>query len=430
MGQREFREILGGLLIAGVVVSFATADDVKWDKATLSKFLTAGWDTTPEGRAFVDQQFEELQVISKGDTRLNYALGLIRVKQLKYQDALKLFGEISASQKKDLYAWRAKIWLTVLTKNYSQAMLDMEKASAALPPMNDEADQQKDLHEGFARFLGRIYGYLEGPVATATDEADRVAQRKKVVARLNPDLRKVFEEGRQTVTDKYLELTDQAIVSKEKAKEDAEENRDEQLKNIDDEQKQLEKRRDDVMSLRDKLRGELKAELDDLAKQIGPLDARFTRLDAQASSVRRELGSINLQISQLRGQIEREKNPAIRDQLSFELGRLNQIATRLDGNFAGLSREAAGVEAQRAQIRQRAAQANLTFGKQIEAADKELGDVQKKNNRNVAIEKKLRKPPSADTPETRAKAAQAASFVTYEQFPIEREKARLIESFE
>ena len=68
--------------------------------------------------------------------------------------------------------------------------------------------------------------------------------------------------------------------------------------------------------------------------------------------------------------------------------------------------------------------------RQLAAIDKELADIQKKDKRNVATEKKLRKPPTADTPETRAKAAQAASFITYEQFPLEREKSRLLDSFE
>lgn len=416
-------------LIFSSRLSTTSAADSKWQRDELVKFFRLGWDLSPEARIKVDEQYDELVPLSKGDGRLQYAMALIKIKQLKYQEALKLVNEIVAADKMNLNAWQAKIWLTVLTKNYSQALVDLEKAGQAMPPVDTTDDKNNEAYREMATFMGRVFGYLEGPAGTHTNEDERIAQRKKMVARLSPERRKAFENGREAVSDKYLALTDQAIVSKERAKDDAEEERDEKLKGIDDEQQQLEKRRTELGTQRDKLRGELKAEMDDLTKQDRPLAQQFATIDARATVIRRELGLLTVSIAAQQAALARERDPGLREVIGLQLLNFSRLAANYNTDLTALTAQASTIAGQRAQLQQRAAQTQNNYGRQLDQAEKELNDIQKKANRNVNAEKRIRKPTSADTPESRAKAAQVASFVTYEQFPLEREKQRLLDSF-
>ena len=168
------------------------AADSKWNRVELEKFFKLGWDLSPEARLQADEHYDELRPFAQGDSRLKYSLAVIKIKQLKYQDALKLVTEVVATDKKNLNAWQAKIWLTVLTKNYSQAMVDLEKAAQAMPPIDESNDKNAEVKLEMATFMGRVFGFLEGPAASHTNEDDRIAQRKKLTAKLSPERKAAF----------------------------------------------------------------------------------------------------------------------------------------------------------------------------------------------------------------------------------------------
>jgi hypothetical protein len=93
-----------------------------------------------------------------------------------------------------------------------------------------------------------------------------------------------------------------------------------------------------------------------------------------------------------------------------------------------LTRQADAVNAQRAGLvaRQRKAQASATD--QVRRIDEELTGLAKRDKRNDAIEKRAARPSTGVTSKGRALAVQAKALSTYEQFPLEAAKAKLLES--
>src|SRR6185295_9176496 len=120
-------------------------------------------------------------------------------------------------------------------------------------------------------FLGRMFGYLEGPGSGAVTESARGEKQKKILARLTAGRKAAFEEGRKELLAQFHELS--AGTEEAKAKAKAEED-----KQIDAEKSEIEKQKGKLEADKEKL--ETKSEKDE-SKAKGELDD----VNAQGKSV-------------------------------------------------------------------------------------------------------------------------------------------------
>lgn len=399
-------------------------------RADVERLFQLAWSTASEDRSEVAPYYEQLSAKSGGDARLRHARLLTAIKLRQYADAAKMADVLTAVDKPALDHLRARVWLSVLLKNYGQASVAMEKLLAALPPLADPpADDEGDFEE-LSRFLGRVQGFLDGPVADAVPEAQRNALRKKITEGLSGERKVAFLEGRQAVLDQFLALTDAKETRREKTKEAGERERDERLQSLNDSREQAAERAKELDSRKSKLRSELNDELAQLQKQDAPLARRFAQLDAQGTALRRDLALIDSDRLRYDSLLAREKDPNLRASYIRELARLDALFARLDVDFAAVTRQAASVAAQRADLDRRAAQARLSAGQQVDAADREQADLNRKARRADAEEKRLKtKTPGEKDVGVLAKAAQAAAFTTYEPYPLDEQRQVLLDSF-
>jgi hypothetical protein len=87
------------------------------------------------------------------------------------------------------------------------------------------------------------------------------------------------------------------------------------------------------------------------------------------------------------------------------------------------------VTGQRAALQAQAAQARAEVGGQIDRGTKELGGIGKKEKQLDGLENRASRPVSGTTSRTAALGAQAGALTTYEPFPLEVEKQRVLDSF-
>lgn len=393
----------------------------------IAKLLDVGWSNSPQARAAADTQITDVVKLAGGEPIAQQAWLLVLLQQRRYDEALKRADALIAKDATDTTALRAKAWIATLLKNYEAAMLAAEELSkqlAATPPMN-EAEQA--VHDDLFKFLGRMYGFLGGPIAEDVNQDARKAAEKAILARIPPTRQALFEEARDGVVAKFLEMTGAKDDERLKAIAAADAAKDKTLKEIDDERQKITDRSQELDDRRTQLQAELRDELSEIAKEDRPLVQDLARLEARAGSLNRDLFSYDMEIGRLQAQADREENENVRRQLLREADRLAFIASRVQSDLVAVTRQADAINAQRAGLLARQQKAQSSVADQVRSIEQELTGLAKRDKRNDAIEKRAARPASGVTSKGRALAAQATALSTYDQFPLEATKARLLE---
>jgi hypothetical protein len=394
----------------------------------IAKLLEVGWSNSPQARAAADTQITEVAKLAGGEPIAQQAWLLILLQQRRYDEALKRADALIAKDATDTTALRAKVWMATLLKNYEAAMLAAEELSqqlAAAPPLN-EAEQA--VQDDLFKFLGRIYGFLGGPIADDINQEARKTAEKAILARIPPTRQALFEEARDGVVAKFLEMTGAKDDERLKAIAASDATKDKTLKEIEDERQKISDRSQELDDRRTQLQSELRDELSEIAKEDRPLVQDLARLEARAGSLSRDLFSYDTEIGRLQAQADREENENVRRQLLREADRLAFTASRVQSDLVAVNRQADAINAQRAGLQARQQKAQSSVADQVRSIDQERSGLAKRDKRNDAIEKRAARPATGVTSKGLALAAQATALSTYDQFPLEAAKARLLES--
>jgi DNA repair exonuclease SbcCD ATPase subunit len=394
----------------------------------IAKLLEVGWSVTPQARAAADEQYDELARVAPGDRRALAASLLVMLQQRRFDAALERAEALLAKDAADLTALRAKVWISTLLKNYEGAMLAADQLSRQIAARPATTEEEQAAHDELFVFLGRIYGYLGGPVADAVSQDQRKAAEKEILGRIVETRRALFEEARDGVVGKFVAMTGERDDERVKAAAAADAAKDKTLAELEEERQKIDDRTRELEDRQNKLKSELRDELAEIAKEDRPLVQELARLEARAGSLNRELAALDIQIGQLRAEAQRERNETVRFQLLREADRLVLFARRTEGDLLGVNRLADGVQGQRAGLAARQRKAQSSTADQLKRIEQELGGLAKRDRRNDAIEKRAARPASGVTSKSRALAAQAAALTTYDQFPLEAAKAQLLKS--
>ncbi|WP_254510905.1 hypothetical protein [Anatilimnocola floriformis] len=405
--------------------STASANDAVL-KAGLTKMLEVGWSVTPTARAAADAQYIELQATSAGDVRLLTASSLVLLQQRRYEEAGKRLDELLAVDDDNILALRAKTWLATTMKSYGSAIVTAEKLRAALPKETTQDAAAEAMAQDQIAFLGRLCGYLAGPAGDSIDQNERKQLERTVLIGLSDARKEVFEQARDGVTQKFFEMTDTKVDEEKKNVETRKTEADQTLQDVETARREIESRANDLESNATRVQKEWNDEIVAIEKLDQPLVAELARLQARKDIVRNDLASYQIQIDNLSARAARERDPVIRSQLRNDIDQLAFLANRLAGDVALINRQGQAVEGQRAVLAQRTARAQANFGGQLENMNKELVALGKKEKRVGVEEKKARRPVTGSSTKTIALSTQVTSLSTYDKFPLEQARQRLL----
>jgi hypothetical protein len=389
--------------------------------AGVVRLLEAGWESSSRALAPAETEFEKLQALAPDDARVLYAYALVQLKHRRYQEASRLLAEAVAVEPGDAAIRRAEIWVTLLTRRYPAALVQMAglaKALAAEPP--GDAPQS-------SRFLGRMFGFLEGPAGSAID-ADRLAEdRGRIVGLLGTALEDEFEAGRQAVLEKHDELALRHEQGRESAKLEQQAELDRLAERLETEQADIEARREDLQRAADQARESLEATLRDIDGKLATLERAFSRLAAEAAPFQDAMVDLDRRIGRLLAAAESAPNPGEAARLRREADRLSDLYGLNQDRYAALDAQARQVNGQRTALEDERRATQERYQEELDRLDRESASLRKIEKRIMADRRKTEKPPTGATPHSRSLAAQAAALPTYEPFPFEEEKQRLLE---
>lgn len=417
--------LVGGVFLAAGSHARPLSAQEEKGAAHVARLLDVGWGTTTSFRTAADVQAEALFSAAGRQPGPLYAAALVQIKQRRYAEAARLIDEVLARDKEDIAAWRAKVWLLTVLKKYDGAMVAADELAKLLP--KDVAKTgEEDPHRVFVAFLGRMYGFLGGPAQTSVNIDGRKESEKSVTARLSESRQVVFEEARDAVLQKFVELADAKEAVKDKAKEQADADREKTLAEIAEQRDVNKEKVKELEAKIDKYTKEHEKEIEAIRKADAPLQSRLTSLSNQATSLNTQLVGIDSQIVLVQVQLNATKDQNIRNLLLLELNRLGVLEASTQNELFNLNRQAAGVQQQRSDLAARHQRADATLASKVGQIDDELNAIAKKERRADIAEKRAAKAGPVTPQSALSLSAQAAALITYDPFPLEQEKNRLL----
>jgi hypothetical protein len=405
----------------------AQAADIE-ARAAIVRLLEVGWSTTPQAREAADQQYEEVQRLAADDPQALAASWLVLLQQRRYPEAAKRLDEYLARQPDDPHALRAKAWTLTVLRTYPAAMQTVDKLAEVVETMPVESDAERREAVDTITFLGRLLGYFGGPVAAGISQEERKKLERQILARLEESQRVLFEDARDAVLQKYLEVSDASAEERERVASEAALNKEKTLEELSAEREEIAARERELQDRRTKLQAELRDEVAELQKEDQPLVEELARLDTRASLLRQDLARYLIEIDRLRQAAGREQNAGLRQQLLADAERLAFFSARIEADLVGVRRLGRGVQTQRAALANRQTRAQANAASQVNRIDSELADLAKRERRSEAIEKRTNRQTVGATSRSRALSATATALSTYDQLPLEAVRARLLES--
>jgi hypothetical protein len=438
--------VLSTVLFTALPPTSARAAD-KVAKAELAKLLELGWSRVPATVAEADQWYATLVERHAGDISLEQAHLLFSLKQRRFEVAIQIADRLSVHPQHKLSALRIKAWLLVFTKQYEKAGMAMEKLAAALPaqlppgagaavkegnPPPADPWLEANSPESLARFLGRLQGYLDGPVADQIPDQQRADLRERIVARLAEPWRETFHQGREQVQEKFASLQEDKSQTLEKVQEVAERKRDDRLTELDQSRESAEERAERLTTDARNLREEFSKKMSDIERRDMPLLRQMQQLNQQI-----DLLGVTLQnrTTQLATENARARawasNERTRDlPYDFSNQRMLERLVNIAQNQLDVTRGQWQVVAnQRAVLAGEVERLKATTGQQLAAAEREQLNLKKQVQKATAETNRLKKQDtSRPNGAVLAKATTAQALITYETLLLDKLRDELLES--
>ena len=404
----------------------SSADDAVDVRMVVERLFEVGWDTSFASRATTDREFNGLSPIVQSEPRIRYARALTLIKQGRQREAKDGVDTLVKTYGESITPLKTKIWLAVLTEQYGQAMADIETLSGLLSKQPDGATKG-DEYRTTARTLGLLFGYLEGPRADKVSTTTLANHQKKVQDRLDAKLQDAFREGQRDAIVLYLDLKQQYEEKENEAKRESERVRVQESKRIAAERERLVEQHKRLKEEIAQRREELQSELDTMASAESPLVQQQAVADRHRVAAFRELTEVVDDIDFLERRLARERDPIIRAHLRREIRRLDIIADDIRIDVLEAERQIALAQNEIDGLRRRSAQLQANMGGELKRAEGEYRNIEQRQKKLVADEKKLEKP-ILDSRPLLPLRRKIDSLATYTPFPLEEEKRRLLDS--
>jgi HD-GYP domain-containing protein (c-di-GMP phosphodiesterase class II) len=413
---------LGILLLLGTTSNAAES----LSRAQLTSLLDTGWKASGPSWKAAQEEYGVLLRAAPGDTNLDYAYLLVMLRQRKYDEALDQSAKVLTALPGHLPALQARVYTLTLLKKYEAALVEMETMAKALVKPRTPAltvDEARD----YAKFLGRVYAYINGPAQTSLTEQSRETAHQRIVTALGKNGEGFFREGLIAVATKYAALQQgltvtrtETIAAEDQAKEQAKVQLAEQKNQIAAEAQTL----DEKLS---KLRADAEGQLKKVDAQITPLQQQITLLDTRAANEQSNIVTAEANIATWINVANNAGSPAELDnaniQINFHRNQRAIFINKLNTILAqrnGVANQLAGLQATRQTVVN-------TFNSQNDAIERRFKELGGLNNRVLNDEKKAAQPSSGLTTQTMSLNNKLTGFSTYEDFPFELQRTQLLD---
>lgn len=404
----------------------AQADDARL-KTEVTALLNDGWPLGPDGLAAAVGHFQSARAAAPSDVRPVFAMAVTQIRQRRYPDANLTLDDVLKLKPSHLSAWQAKVWLSMVARKYDAALADVEHMLKSWP-QGTSADEVESRAET-ARFLGRVLGFLWGP-ATGKVAEDRLTEIEKLVeTALVADDRQTFAESRGSVLGKFTDLQDKTETTREKAKVDEEKQKEQDRERLASEKQGVNAEKGTLDQQATSARAAAQAQIQQLAAALQLLDAQFNQLAAQGAALQAEIAGLLGQEQLLIQQANATDDEFDSRRLLSRARGIMTLRIPLEARYAALDAQARGINAQRQINLGQQAQVSTQYQAEMKRLGMKADSLERTEKRIAGDLKKANTAATGVTAGVRNLSTTSTAFVTYFDYPVEREKRRLIDSF-
>ncbi len=197
---------LACVILRAVSPSFAAEginDDVK-------VILNDGWKLNDDASKTAESHFDKAKAAAPDDVRPAYAMSLVQLRHEHLDAAVALLDAAVKEHPDDLQLRRTLVWLRAKRGEFPEMLKAISALSIRLPSV--EAEGEPGLSDlAAAKMLGQLFGYFAGPGASRLTDA-KLDQREKIISEaMSTPVRAAFQEGRDSVIQRFAGLQDGSV---------------------------------------------------------------------------------------------------------------------------------------------------------------------------------------------------------------------------
>jgi hypothetical protein len=251
---------------------------------SIQSLLAEHWART-SSNALASQKFYENLNSRPAIVRVAYAVN--RLQQNKTKEAKLVAEKITETFPGNLDGWMLKAWLNALEDNFDTSLVSIRSLNNHL---TDSVDLPIEIKSSIYSRMGRLIGYMEGPVAHRVNQNLLHATTQSVINNAPRKHLKEFNSGRAQVLEKYTEIKNsQAQKKNEELAKVAE--RDQKIEQI------LNRENESLSDSEKKLSEEIERVRQDA-------DARISTLESQGSEIEQERIAASFEIQKRQDRLQ------------------------------------------------------------------------------------------------------------------------------
>jgi hypothetical protein len=426
--------VIALVVFCGAAPRPASADELRPDPVLgkrLTEMFVAGFGRGTTALKSAQRQYESAKEQSPKDPRVDYAYGLVLLKQLKNKEALEHFQLATAVDGPEFWpAWQALAWSHFVAKDYPSGYSRLTEFAKRL------SRSQADLveREQEAEWIGQVLAALQKSVDTVKQREALLREDETLAEILGPDLNPAVARGKLSVHAMHALMEGDVHHAREiaQAKEEKEhaerekqvakdfeastEKREALKKTAEDAKKYM----DQQLAAFDKQLTRLERDYEFLQKRVMSITASQLQLGTEMSLLSQQSGALSNNNRGGNGQLAQvyqQRMSALEiQQIRYQLDMDQTLASTM-----AVSQRAQMVVGQRSAAVRQYERATGQIVQQDSAIDK-WQDRLKKDGEKLKEQPKPKAGPVAN------KIHQARSFRTYVDLDLIQERDRLLDS--
>jgi hypothetical protein len=410
------------------------------DEAALAGHLKNAFE---EGAVFGPKRLQEAQKhlaqarrVAPGDWRVDYAQGLVLVKQSQMKPAIVQFeAALNHDDGRHWPAWQATIWAYLVDKQYEVGLKKLDEYATAVEAA-EQPDEVSEAQRDAARWIGQLIEALSRCADTQKQHDLIAAHQVHLLDTFGDELSDAVDAGRDAIRDREFTLEQSAGAARQVADREKERRRKDKTARLEKDLEGAGKAKEDAKKSAEEWKTWLDDNLAKADKHLGLLERDYKFLDQRAQSLNQSITLVGREITALEFGLNRidpvrNANPFVSQNALFQLQqRQNQMfGYQLDYN---------ATVARQQQVAQQGAQANQERADIINRYETATGQLVKKNAdldrwtdrlKNEKQKLTVQKPAPIGGRKAPADKKQTISLKTMLPLDFDVEKERVLASF-
>ena len=400
----------------------------------LIDFFDEGYKRGPKVLPEAHRRYEALRGESPNDPRIDYAFGLVHLRQLKNKEAQTQF-LLATKRTGEPYwpAWQALIWTHGTAKETTVAYERLTEMAKRLVQI-DNAPEDAAVAEQFD-WIGQSMAAFEKMTDTPKAREAWLRQDEALRELLGEKLLAAYNSGQDEVHTRHALLEDDIRSTRDKTLEKREQERVDQQTKTEKDLESAQEKRDELKKTAEEWKKSLDDQLLNLDKQLSRLERDHSLLEKRGQSIvesQIQLGRqmTQLQLQQQQASSNNSKNklgPQVNFDVAMEQLQLQKRRYQVEYDQTlvaaqQVTQKAQGFIQQRNGVIQQYQKATGQLVKQDATLDKWQGRLKKDTE-------KLKGPVDDKVPAVTNKIKQVRTFRTYIELDVMEQRDRLLDSF-